>query len=209
MLPNMIDVMYVSMGELEIVAMKVSREQMKANRQRILTEAGRLFRQKGFDAVGVAEVMNAAGLTHGGFYGHFSSKDDLIARTVAHMFEPADPDRAEKADLSDFMDVYLSPPHRQGVATGCPTAALVADIRRQGPDARKALTSGVRGQIERIAAAISDTPSPTSRRDATGAWATMVGAMIMARTIDDEALSDQILQDARDWIDARLQRRET
>ena len=64
--------------------MKVSREQMKANRERILTEAGRLFRAKGFDAVGVAEVMQAAGLTHGGFYGHFSSKDDLIAQTVGH-----------------------------------------------------------------------------------------------------------------------------
>ena len=96
--------------------MKVSREQMKANRQRILTEAGRLFRAKGFDAVGVAEVMQAAGLTHGGFYGHFSSKDDLIAQTVAHVFEHSDSAKSETADLSAFMDAYLSPQHRQGVA---------------------------------------------------------------------------------------------
>lgn len=188
--------------------MKVSREQMKANRQRILTEAGRLFREKGFDAVGVAEVMNAAGLTHGGFYGHFSSKDDLIAQTVGHMFEPTDSKQAEGADLAAFMDAYLSPRHRQGVAAGCPTAALVADIRRQGPEARNALTSGVRAQIERIGAAISDKPSPETRRDATGAWATMVGAVIMARTIDDDALADQILQDARDWISSRFENRE-
>ena len=187
--------------------MKVSREQMKANRQRILTEAGRLFRAKGFDAVGVAEVMQAAGLTHGGFYGHFSSKDDLIAQTVAHMFEPSDDAKSETADLSAFIDAYLSPKHRQGVAAGCPTAALVADIRRQGPEARDALTSGVRSQIDRITAAISDTPSPEARRDATGAWATMVGAVIMARTLDDEALSDQILQDARAWIGGRLEPR--
>ena len=187
--------------------MKVSREQMKANRQRILTEAGRLFRAKGFDAVGVAEVMQAAGLTHGGFYGHFSSKDDLIAQTVAHMFEPSDDAKSETADLSAFIDTYLSPKHRQGVAAGCPTAALVADIRRQGPEARDALTSGVRSQIDRITAAISDTPSPEARRDATGAWATMVGAVIMARTLDDEALSDQILQDARAWIGGRLEPR--
>lgn len=187
--------------------MKVSREQMKANRQRILTEAGRLFRAKGFDAVGVAEVMQAAGLTHGGFYGHFSSKDDLIAQTVAHMFEPSDGAKSETADLSAFIDAYLSPKHRQGVAAGCPTAALVADIRRQGPEARDALTSGVRSQIDRITAAISDTPSPEARRDATGAWATMVGAVIMARTLDDEALSDQILQDARAWIGDRLEPR--
>lgn len=187
--------------------MKVSREQMKANRQRILTEAGRLFRAKGFDAVGVAEVMQAAGLTHGGFYGHFSSKDDLIAQTVAHMFEPSDSETSETADLSTFIEAYLSPRHRQGVAAGCPTAALVSDIRRQGPEAREALTSGVRAQIERIAAAIADTPSAQARRDATGAWATMVGAMIMARALDDDALSDQILQDARDWIEVRLQGR--
>lgn len=187
--------------------MKVSREQMKANRQRILTEAGRLFRAKGFDAVGVAEVMQAAGLTHGGFYGHFSSKDDLIAQTVAHMFEPSDSVKYETADLSAFIDAYLSPKHRQGVAAGCPTAALVADIRRQGPEARDALTSGVRSQIDRITAAISDKPSPEARRDATGAWATMVGAVIMARTVDDETLSDQILQDAQAWIDDHLEAR--
>jgi len=187
--------------------MKVSREQMKANRQRILTEAGRLFRAKGFDAVGVAEVMQAAGLTHGGFYGHFASKDDLIAQTVAHMFEPSDGETSEMADLSAFMDAYLSPRHRQGVARGCPTAALVADIRRQGPEARSAMTEGVRAQIDRIAVAISGASSPDARREATGVWATMVGAVMMARTVDDEVLSDRILKDARDWIGSRLESR--
>ena len=184
--------------------MKVSREQMKANRERILTEAGRLFRAKGFDAVGVAEVMQAAGLTHGGFYGHFSSKDDLIAQTVEHMFGPSDTETSETADISAFIDAYLSPRHRQGVASGCATAALVSDIRRQGPEARDALSAGVRSQIDRITAAISDTPSPEARRDATGTWATMVGAMIMARAVEDETLSDQILQDARAWIEVHL-----
>ena len=184
--------------------MKVSREQMKANRERILTEAGRLFRAKGFDAVGVAEVMQAAGLTHGGFYGHFSSKDDLIAQTVGHMFGPSDTETSETADISAFIDAYLSPRHRQGVASGCPTAALVSDIRRQGLEARDALTAGVRSQIDRITAAISDTPSPEARRDATGAWATMVGAMILARAVEDETVSDQILQDAQTWIEVHL-----
>lgn len=185
--------------------MKVSREQMKANRQRILTEAGRLFREKGFDAVGVAEVMKAAGLTHGGFYGHFASKDDLVAQTVAHLFEPADGQQAKLADLSSFMDAYLSPRHRAGVARGCPTAALAADIRRQGPEARSAMTEGLRSQIDGMTAAISETSSPDARRAATGAWAAMVGAVIMARTLDDEALSDQILKDVRDWIGTRLE----
>lgn len=184
---------------------KVSREQMKANRQRILTEAGRLFREKGFDAVGVAEVMKAAGLTHGGFYGHFASKDDLIAQTVAHLFEPGDGQQARLADLSSFMDVYLSPRHRAGVARGCPTAALAADIRRQGGEARSAMTEGLRSQIEGMTAAISETSSSDARRAATGAWAAMVGAVIMARTLEDEALSDQILEDVRDWLGVRLE----
>lgn len=183
--------------------MKVSREQMKANRERILTEAGRLFREKGFDNVGVAEVMNAAGLTHGGFYGHFASKDDLIAQTVAHMFKPADDQAADLKDIAGFVDAYLSPRHRAGVAKGCPTAALVADIRRQGPETRSALTAGVQAQIERIAAEMSDVPSLEARRNATGAWAAMVGAVILARTVDDETLSDQILSDARGWIKSR------
>lgn len=182
--------------------MKVSREQMKANRERILAEAGRLFREKGFDNVGVAEVMNAAGLTHGGFYGHFASKDDLIAQTVAYMFEPAENQAASLADFSSFVDAYLSPRHRAGTSRGCPTAALVADIRRQGPETRRALTAGVQSQIERIAAEMSHVALPEARRNATAAWATMVGAVIMARTVDDEALADQILTDARDWVKA-------
>lgn len=189
--------------------MKVSREQMQANRERILTQAGRLFREKGFDAVGVAEVMKAAGLTHGGFYGHFASKDDLIAQSVAHMFGGMDGKQDFPVELSSYLDAYLSTRHRDGVSHGCPTAALVADIRRQGPEARTAMTEGVRSQIDRIASVIADTPSAEARRNATGAWATMVGAVMMARTIDDETLSTQILQDARDWIDGRLGSSET
>ena len=183
--------------------MRVSREQMKANRQRILMEAGRLFRAKGFDAVGVAEVMQAAGLTHGGFYGHFSSKDDLIAQTVAHMFEPSDKASTGTRDFCGFVNAYLSSEHRRGVASGCPTAALVSDIGRQGSEAREALAQGVSNQIDRIAAAISDTPAPQARRDATGVWATMVGALVMARSVDDDAMADQILEDAKAWIAIR------
>lgn len=199
--------MYVSTAKWRL-GVKVSREQMKANRERILTEAGRLFREKGFDSVGVAEVMNAAGLTHGGFYGHFASKDDLIAQTVAHMFKPADDQANGLEDIAGFVDAYLSPRHRAGVARGCPTAALVADIRRQGPETRSALTAGVRCQIDRIAAEMLNASPLEVRRNATGVWATMVGAVIMARTINDEALSDQILSDARDWIKSRTSNHE-
>src|SRR5688572_29587372 len=103
--------------------MRVTREQMAEHRQKILQSAGRLFRAKGFDAVTVAEVMQAAGLTHGGFYGHFKSKDDLIAETVAHALAPktALAPKQGAVDLAAFTKSYLSPRHRDDLAGGCPT----------------------------------------------------------------------------------------
>lgn len=179
--------------------MKVSREQMAENRIHILDAAGRLFREKGFEAVTVAEVMNAAGLTHGGFYGHFSSKDDLIAQTLAHMLKiNAD----TKIDLRSYLDTYLSPRHRDKPGKGCPTAALVAETRRQSPEARAAVTDGFRGQIERLRKALPEAPEEERRRAAIGSWAAMVGAVILSRSIDDPALSDEVLEATRAWIEA-------
>jgi TetR/AcrR family transcriptional repressor of nem operon len=193
----MMGVMYMSTEFLERFAMRVTREQMAANRMRILDAAGRLFREKGFDAVSVAEVMKAAGLTHGGFYGHFESKDDLIAKTIAHIFD-AGPDGYE--DLTAYLDAYLSPLHRDNVARGCPTAALISDVRRQTPEARSAMTAGLDSQINRIASAIATTEPSHARRAAIGAWVSLVGAIVLARTIDDAALSGEILQETRNWI---------
>nr|WP_239590863.1 TetR/AcrR family transcriptional regulator [Vitreimonas flagellata] len=183
--------------------MKVSREQMQINRERILTEAARLFREKGFEGVSVAEVMNAAGLTHGGFYGHFASKDDLIAETVAHMM--ANGAKLSAENLSAFVNAYLSRRHRDGVAQGCPMAALAGDIRRQDADTRRAMTVGLRAQVDQIAASLADDGSKrTQQRAAIGVWATMVGALILARTTDDAAFSDQILRDAKAWLSERI-----
>src|SRR5437868_1120230 len=123
--------------------MKVSREQMAENRRRILDAASRLFRDRGSDAVSVAEVMKAAGLTHGGFYGHFSSKDDLVAQTLAHVLAA---DSGGEGDLRAYADAYLAPGHRDNAAGGCPTAGLAADIRHQTPAARAAMTEGLRSQ---------------------------------------------------------------
>ena len=130
------------------MAMRVSREQVAENRQKILEAAGRLFRAKGFEAVTVAEVMRAAGLTHGGFYGHFGSKDDLIAQTLAYASWPgriASDLRAE-IDLARYAASYLSPRHRDDLAGGCPTAALGAET--DPPVAR-----GARGDDSGAAAA--------------------------------------------------------
>ncbi len=181
--------------------MKVSREQMAENRRRILDVASRLFREKGFDAVSVSEVMKAAGLTHGGFYGHFSSKDDLVAQALAHALAA---DSGEGGDFLRYVDVYLSPRHRDNPAGGCPTAGLAAAIRHQTPDARSAMAEGLRSQIDRIEKALPELNPTDKRRAAIGSWAAMVGAVILARAIDDSVLSDEILKQTRAWIDAGI-----
>lgn len=178
--------------------MRVTREQMADNRLRILDAASELFREKGFDAVTVAEVMNAAGLTHGGFYGHFSSKDDLVAKTLDHALQ-VDPN--SKFDLRSYVARYLSAPHRDNPAKGCPTAGLVAETRHQSAAARSAMTDGTRAQIERMSAGFEG-ETADQRRLAIVSWAAMVGAVILARSIDDTVLSDELLTETRAWIDA-------
>ncbi|POR55602.1 TetR/AcrR family transcriptional regulator [Bosea psychrotolerans] len=181
--------------------MKVSREQMAENRRRILEVASRLFRDKGFDAVSVAEVMKAAGLTHGGFYGHFASKDDLIAQTLVHALAV---DTSGGGGFRAYVDAYLAPRHRDNCAGGCPTAGLAAAVRLQSPAARAAMTEGLRSQIDRIGKALPELEEADRRRAAIGSWAAMVGAVILSRAIDDPALSDEILEQTREWVDAGL-----
>lgn len=177
--------------------MKVSREQMAENRRRILDEAGRLFREKGFAAVSVAEVMKAAGLTHGGFYGHFESKDDLVAQALGEALSRGEGDGG---DLDAYLDAYLAPSHRDLPADGCPMASLASDIRHQSDVARSKLTLGLEAQIERFAEAMPHANEADRRRAAIGSWSAMVGTMILARATNDPALSDEILHEAREWI---------
>ena len=181
--------------------MKVSREQMAENRRRILDVASRLFRDKGFDAVSVAEVMKAAGLTHGGFYGHFSSKDDLIAQTLAHVLTAVSSSRSE---LRAYLKAYLSPRHRDNCAGGCPTASLAAAVRQQTPAARSAMTEGLQSQIDWIDTVLPGSNAAAKRRAAIGSWAAMVGAVILARAIDDPKLSDDVLEQTRAWVESGI-----
>lgn len=179
--------------------MKVSREQMAENRKRILSVASRLFREKGFESVSVAEVMKGAGLTHGGFYGHFSSKDELIAQSLAHAYEPAEDD---SLDFDAFLDRYLSTQHRDHPAKGCPTAGLAAETRHQGAAARAAIAEGLRAQIVRISESLPCGTAEERRRAAIGTWSAMVGAVILARSVDEPALSEEVLAQTRAWIKA-------
>jgi TetR/AcrR family transcriptional repressor of nem operon len=185
-------------SEMVEVEMRVSRAQVAENRRKILEAASRLFRARGFEVVTVAEIMKAAGLTHGGFYGHFKSKDDLIAQSLAHVLAAGS--RAEP-DLAAYAGRYLSPRHRDDLAGGCPVAALGAEIVRHGPEARAAMTAGLRRQIELLSRSARGSDRSEKRRAAIGSWAAMVGAVILARLSDDPQLSDEVLVQTRAWID--------
>ncbi|WP_404337848.1 TetR/AcrR family transcriptional regulator [Sphingomonas sp. MMS12-HWE2-04] len=179
--------------------MRVSRDQMATNRVRILNEASRLFRERGFDAVTVSEVMKAAGQTHGGFYSHFASKDDLVAQTIAFAL---DGEGDALPDLQGWIDVYLSPLHRDHAGEGCPTASLAGLMRQQTPEARAAMAKGLDAQIDRFARSLPIGDPASRRRDAIGRWSAMVGALVMARAVDDPALADELLTSTRAWIEA-------
>src|SRR3954469_22029107 len=118
--------------------MKVSREQAVENRERIVETAARLFRERGFEGIGVADLMKSAGLTHGGFYGHFASKEDLIAQASAHALGRAQEhwdkfaERVQDEPLAKLQTWYLSEAHRDHPGAGCLLAALGADAARQG-----------------------------------------------------------------------------
>ncbi len=173
--------------------MRVTREQVQENRRRILEAAGRLFREKGFAAVTVAEVMEAAGLTHGGFYGHFASKEDLAAQALAQALAPAPREPGKAQDLAGFVAAYLSASHRDRPGSGCALAALGSEAARQPAPVRRAFTEGVEARLARMQEALPD----GDRAAALAAISQLVGAVMLARAVDDPALSDEILAAGR------------
>lgn len=180
--------------------MRASREQVAENRRKILGAAGRLFRERGFEAVTVAEVMRAAGLTHGGFYGYFASKDELIAATLATVLTS----RPEPSgSLAAYATGYLSRAHRDNRAGGCAVAALAAETTRLTGDARTEMTAGLRRQIERLTRVAPGETVAEQRQAAIGSWAAMVGAIVLARVCDDAALSGEVLDQTHAWLEAR------
>ena len=186
--------------------MRVTREKAAENRERIVAAASRLFREQGFDGVGLDAIMEEAGLTHGGFYRHFGSKDDLAAEAVARGLA-ASAQRQEALDsLPAFVAGYLSPRHRDDRGGGCVMAALAGDIARQGPGVRRRLSASLRTLIGRIAGWIGGRPA-AAREQAIATVAGLVGAVVLARAVDDPALSADILAAARKAYGGRAQRR--
>ncbi|OWU84226.1 transcriptional regulator [Oceanicola sp. 22II-s10i] len=179
--------------------MRVSRKQVAANRDAIVEAAGKLFRAKGFDAVTVAEVMRAAGMTHGGFYGYFKTKDDLFAAAMAQSLEEV---VRTYPTLGERAARYLTAQHRDDMAGGCPVAALAGEMPRHPGAARAEMTGALRAQIDRIATTTQGEDEAARRRAAIGSWSAMVGALILSRMSDDPGLGDEILESTRAWLDA-------
>jgi TetR/AcrR family transcriptional regulator, transcriptional repressor for nem operon len=177
--------------------MKVSRDQVAAHRTRILAAAGRLFRLRGFDDVTVAEVMKDAGLTHGAFYGHFSSKEALIAEAVGQALAPAAGAAEARKSIAAYTDGYLSPRHRDDRGSSCPFSCLGTEAARGSADLRSRMTQSVRRTIELFSAEAKGETAREKRRAAIAAWSAMVGAMVLARIVDDERLSKEILTETR------------
>jgi TetR/AcrR family transcriptional repressor of nem operon len=183
--------------------MKVSREQAARNRERILDAAARLFRERGFDGIGVADLMKEAGFTHGGFYGHFSSKDDLIAqassreltRSLAQWSEVGA--RRSGDRLSAIAGVYLTGTHRDNPGAGCVLAALGPDVSRQGSAVRRVVTDYVRSVCDLLVKVVPGKSKAARRQKAISTYATLVGTMVLARAVDDRVLSQEILEAGR------------
>jgi TetR/AcrR family transcriptional regulator, transcriptional repressor for nem operon len=183
--------------------MRVSREKAAENRERIIEAAGALFRAKGFSGIGVADIMKAADLTHGGFYGHFASKDDLVAQASRRAMARAAANWGKTvADAPDepfaaLLKHYLSPRHRDEPGQGCVFAALGADAARSGRIVREAFAEGLEPLIGILAKSAPGSSKAVRRRKALAAMSGLVGALLLARAVGDAKLSDELLEATR------------
>jgi TetR/AcrR family transcriptional repressor of nem operon len=187
--------------DVERSPMRVSKEKAARNREQILISAARLFRERGIDATGVDSITEAAGLTHGGLYSHFGSKQSIVAEAVRfalarsrRVWRRAAQGKPEEKALSDILAYYLSRAHRDAHGQGCLVAALSCDIARQPPAVRKAFTVELKEVFEFLGGLMPEGTSARRHEEAIVAFAGMVGALILARAVDDETLSRRILK---------------
>ena len=197
--------------------MKVSKAQAAENRQGILDAAARLYRERGLTGVGVADITRDAGLTHGGLYRHFESKDALVREACARAFDWSIPPldgHTPNATVADRIQSYLSPAHRDAPGNGCPVAALAVDAARAGPELSEVFAAGIERNIQRFAQLLADqAPAPAEPPEgaaASGAHraramemlATLVGGLVLARATAAArpALSQELLSTLQDQL---------
>ena len=177
--------------------MRYGKDHKQATRQRIVEAAGRRFKQDGIDGAGVATVMSDAGLTNGAFYGHFRSKEDLVANVLADQLraqrQSFDAQSSDRAGLEAFIRSYLSPEHRDQSADGCPSAALIDEIVRRPTATKRVFTDELAATMNDIASRLDPTDVEAARADALALFGFMLGTLQLARALTDRDLSDQLL----------------
>lgn len=189
--------------------MRKSKQEAARTRERIVNAAAAEFREHGIAATGLADLMSAAGLTHGGFYRHFDSKDQLIeetcAKAIATMTDRLDSaasQRNGRAGLKAATTAYLSTQHRDNPRDGCPLAALGSELARANAQTRSAATAGFLKMVDVLASRFERTKPSEARKRAMAAAATLIGALTMSRIVNDEALSESILRSATEHCNA-------
>lgn len=186
--------------------MRVSRIQAAENRQTVINVASRLFREHGFDGIGLKDLMKGAGLTQGAFYKQFASKEDLAAQASRRAFESASRrwSAAVEANPEDplgaVLAFYLSMDHREEKMDGCPIVALGPDAARQSSDVRAPFEAGIRAHLELLGRLIGGTEGEERDGKAMAILSTMVGAVLLSRTVNDKRLSKRFLQAAADSV---------
>jgi TetR/AcrR family transcriptional repressor of nem operon len=194
--------------------MRVSRVQAAENRQTVINMASRLFREHGFDGIGLKDLMEAAGLTQGAFYKQFASKDDLAAQASERALESASrrwsaaAEANPKDPLSAVIAFYLSMGHRDERGDGCPVVALGADAARQGADVKASFEVGIRKYLEMLGHWVGEPDGEDSTHRAMATLSTMVGALVLSRAVNNKRLSKRLLQAAAKDVLARTSTRD-
>ena len=179
--------------------MKVSKEKMAEHREEIIASAAKRFRERGFDGIGVAELMKEVGLTHGGFYGHFASKEELVALASSRAMDDARErwqkifDSAPEQPLGALMDYFVSQSHCSLPGQGCLVAAVGSEVGRQPESVRDAVTAGLRKTFDLLGRVVLGRTKEARRKRAIATYASMVGGVVLARASNDPALSLEIL----------------
>ncbi|WP_241659506.1 TetR/AcrR family transcriptional regulator [Sphingomonas glacialis] len=184
--------------------MRYDSEHKAKTRERVLKEASAAIRLEGPDRVGVAAIMSRAGLTHGGFYAHFKSKDDLVAQAIGHMFEDRYAAFFAHLDTSDpaaavtaFVTGYLSMRHRDAIDRGCPIPVLAGEVPRMSPDARAIFVTAVRKLTEAVTQLLENLDIPDANHRASSILSEMVGALALSRMHSDTAEAQALLDHSR------------
>ena len=178
--------------------MRVTKEKAAENRERILQAAARLIRERGISGAGVDALTEAAGMTHGSLYSQFGSKERLVEEAFRYALIASGKATAGAGTFDQGVASYLSPDHRDQIGQGCPLAALACEMPRQSAGVRETFTSGLRGMLKQLSSRLDSGLKPRQRDEqALAIVASLIGAVVLARAVNDSELSDAILQATR------------